>query len=406
MKLTDAQVKAAQAKSSKYLLSDGGGLFLEVDSAGRKYWFYRYRFPRSAQGKQRDFRIGPYPRTSLKEARRLRDEQKGLLLAGEDPCTIKRQGKRAQHHEELQQSFETVARDWHGVRSAGTWGERHSLDVLQKLEKDVFPRIGDIPIQQVSTQDCLNILRSIERRGSAEQARKTLGVIGQVMDYATALSLAPSNPAQSLKRGAPIKQTVRHYPCIAWKELPELLQALENNPANAEPQTVRAIKLLMLTFVRPSELIEAKWDEFDLQGRIWTIPAERMKGIQGNRVEHLVPLSNQSVELLHEQQQLTSLQDFVFPSFRSRSGFMSNNTMNKALKDMGYEGRQVPHGFRAFALTHIQEQLKIDFRVADKQLAHKEKNKVTIAYNRAEYWDERVNMMQRWADLLDIQKTL
>ena len=404
MKLTDAEVRAAQAKASKYFLSDGGGLFLEVDTAGRKYWFYRYRFPRSTNGKQKDYRIGPYPRISLKQARQHRDEQKDLLLAGQDPCSLKRQQKRNQQVEEKQLTFETVARDWHGVRSADKWGARHSQDVLQKLEKDVFPRIGDIPIQQVSTQDCLNILRSIERRGSAEQARKTLGVVSQVMDYATALSLTPLNPAQSLKRGAPIKQTVKHYPCIAWKELPALLEALESNPANAEPQTLRALKLLLLTFVRPSELIEAKWDEFDFQTRIWTIPAERMKGNQGNRVEHLVPLSNQSIDMLSEQQRLSNSQDFVFPSIRSKSGCMSNNTMNKALKDMGYEGRQVPHGFRAFALTHIQEQLKIDFRIADKQLAHKEKNKVTIAYNRAEYWDERVDMMQRWADLIDTQR--
>lgn len=394
-------MKAAQPKSRKYLLSDGGGLFLEVDSAGGKYWFYRYRYPRTAKGKQKDFRIGPYPRIYLKQARRLRDEQKGLLLTGEDPCAVKRQGKRTQQHEESQQSFETVARDWHGVRSADKWGARHSLDVMQKLEKDVFPRIGDIPIQQLSTQDCLNILRSIERRGSAEQARKTLGVVSQVMDYATALSLASLNPAQPLKRGAPIKQTVKHYPCIAWKELPALLEAFEGNPANAEPQTIRALQLLLLTFVRPSELIESKWDEFDFQTRIWTIPAERMKGAKGSRIEHLVPLSNRAVELLNQQYQLSGPEGFVFPSIRSKSGCMSNNTMNKALKDMGYEGRQVPHGFRAFALTHIQEQLKIDFRIADRQLAHKEKNKVTIAYNRAEYWDERVNMMQRWADLLD-----
>jgi len=133
LKLTDAQVKAAQAKSRKYLLSDGGGLFLEVDSAGGKYWFYRYRFPRTAQGKQKDFRIGPYPRISLKQARRLRDEQKGLLLVGEDPCAVKRQAKRAQQHEESQQSFETVARDWHSVRSADKWGARHSLDVMGRV---------------------------------------------------------------------------------------------------------------------------------------------------------------------------------------------------------------------------------------------------------------------------------
>lgn len=404
MKLTDAEVRSAQSRRAKYLLSDGAGLYLEVDSAGRKYWFYRYRYPRTAQGKQKDFRIGPYPRITLKQARRLRDEQKDLLLAGKDPCTVKRQDKKVQNHEESQQSFEVVALDWHEARTTGKWGPRHSSDVLQKLEKDIFPRIGDIPVRDVTTQDCLNILRSIEKRGSLEQARKTLGVVSQVFDYATALSITASNPALPLKRGAPVKQTVQHYPCIDWKDLPGLLRNLEENPAQAEPSTIRALKLLILTFVRPNELIGAKWDEFDLRAKIWTIPASRMKGQIGNQTEHLVPLSKQAIEILIDQFKLTGPDGFVFASIRSKSGYMSNNTMNKALKDMGYEHKQVPHGFRSFALTHIQEKLKIDFRIPDKQLAHKEKSKINQAYNRAEYWDERVEMMQRWSDLIEANR--
>jgi integrase len=188
-----------------------------------------------------------------------------------------------------------------------------------------------------------------------------------------------------------------------------VLVRIAPNTVKADPTTLNAMWLMALTFVRTSELIAARWEEIDHNWRgldgdhqaVWTVPAERMKGKRGNRKEHLVPLSRQAAAILQAQSLLTGPKGFVFKSLRTSSGYISNNTVNMALKRMGFDGRMCGHGFRALAMTNVQEQLGIDLRIADRQLAHIEKNKVTAAYNRAEYWPQRVSMMQRWADLLD-----
>jgi len=183
------------------------------------------------------------------------------------------------------------------------------------------------------------------------------------------------------------------------------LGSLESNPGGADALTLGGLRLLMLTFVRTTELIGADWSEINWKQKIWTIPAERMKGKRGSRKEHLVPLSKQAIKVLKSLLQITGPDGLMFKSIRTSSGYISNNTLNMALKRMGFDGRMCGHGFRTLALTNIQERLKIDLRVVDRQLAHIEKNKVTAAYNRAEYWEEREVMMQKWADLLDAQQT-
>lgn len=401
--LNDAQIKAEKPGAKRRRVSDGGGLLLEIDPAGGKYWLWRHRFPPTKEGKQQDYRIGPYPKVSLKKARQIRDEQhQRMHRDGTDPCAVKREEKarRIPVHQTLT-TFESVARDWHSNKAAGTWSDRHTSDVLLKLQKDILPAIGALPIKEITTQDCLTVLRAIEKRGSPEQGKRTLGVISQVFDYATALGFCPFNPALSLKRHAPIKQTVEHYPCISWDEVPELLQAMETNPGGADALTLGGLRLLMLTFVRTTELIAADWSEINWEEKVWTIPAERMKGKRGSRKEHLVPLSKQALKVFKSLEQITGPNGLIFKSIRTDSGYISNNTLNMALKRMGFDGRMCGHGFRALALTNIQERLKINLRVVDRQLAHIEKNKVTAAYNRAEYWEEREVMMQQWADLLD-----
>lgn len=329
-----------------------------------------------------------------------------MLLNGINPCVAKRQEKIELFSiQQALTTFETVALDWHTNKAAGTWSTRHTDDVLLKLQKDILPALGGQAIKQITTQDCLAVLRSIEKRGSPEQAKRTLGVISQVFDYATALGFCPFNPALSLKRHAPVKQTVEHFPCIAWNELPELLEAIEKNPGGADQLTLNGLRLLMLTFVRTTELIAADWSEINLAEKVWTIPAERMKGKRGSRKEHLVPLSNQAIEALKCLQAITGPKGLIMKSVRTKTGYISNNTLNMALKRMGFDQRMCGHGFRALALTNIQEHLKIDLRIVDRQLAHIEKNKVTAAYNRAEYWEERKVMMQKWADLIDDQNT-
>ena len=404
--LTDVQIKAEKAGTARRRVSDGGGLLLELDPSGGKYWIWRHRYPPSKDGKQQDYRIGPYPKISLKKARQIRDEQRERMLSnGINPCIAKRRERTARIAiQQGENTFETVALDWHRTKAAGTWSTRHTGDVLLKLQKDILPALGSLAIKEISTQDCLAVLRSIENRGSPEQAKRTLGVISQVFDYATALGFCPFNPALSLKRHAPVKQTVEHFPCIAWEELPELLGAMEKNPGGADPLTLCGLRLLMLTFVRTNELIAADWSEINWGEKVWTIPAERMKGKRGSRKEHLVPLSAQAITVMRALETITGPGGLIFKSVRTRSGHISNNTLNMALKRMGFDQRMCGHGFRSLALTNIQEKLKIDLRIVDRQLAHLEKNKVTAAYNRAEYWDERKAMMQQWADLLDTQE--
>ena len=402
MALTDREVRALPQRSRRYRVSDSAGLLLEVDPAGGKYWIWRHRFPPTKDGRRQDLRIGPYPKISLKAARELRDEQKRLLYEeGINPCAAKKHSKDQRWSRHAQLTFEAIALDWHATKAAGTWTERHSDDVLKKLNKDILPAIGGMAIADISPQDCLAVLRSIEKRGSHETAKRSLGVISLVFDYAVAIGHCTSNPAHSLKRHAPVKQTSSHYPCISWNELPELLRAMRTNAIGADASTIHAMGLLALTFVRTSELIAARWMEFDFEQALWTIPAERMKGRRGNRREHLVPLSRQAAAILQNQHAISGPHGYVFPSQRTATGFISNNTVNMALKRMGFDGRMCGHGFRALAMTNIQEQLGIELRIVDRQLAHIEKNKVTAAYNRAEYWPQRVEMMQRWADLLD-----
>ncbi len=406
MTLTDAQVKSENPGSTRRRISDGGGLLLEIDPAGGKYWIWRHRYPPTKDGKQQDYRIGPYPKVSLRKARQIRDEQKTLMLQeGINPCAAKKEARlqRQVAHQALT-TFESVALDWHSIKATGTWSQRHTGDVLLKLQKDILPALGSVPIKDITTQDCLAVLRSIEKRGSPEQAKRTLGVISQVFDYGAALGFCPFNPALSLKRHAPVKQTVEHFPCISWEEVPELLAAMDSNPGGADALTLGGLRLLMLTFVRTTELIGADWSEINWKQKVWTVPAERMKGKRGSRKEHLVPLSKQAIKVLKALEAITGPDGLIFKSIRTSSGYISNNTLNMALKRMGFDGRMCGHGFRALALTNIQERLKIDLRVVDRQLAHIEKNKVTAAYNRAEYWDEREAMLQQWADLLDAQQ--
>lgn len=401
--LNDAQIKAEKASGKRRRISDAGGLLLEIDPSGGKYWLWRHRYPPTKNGKQQDYRIGPYPKFSLKKARQIRDEQKQKMLVDLiNPCAAKRDEKAKQvaSHQVLV-TFESIALDWHSNKAKGTWSDRHTSDVLQKLEKDILPAIGGMPIAEITTQQCLAVLRKIEKRGSPEQGKRCLGVISQVFDYATALGFCPLNPAISLKHHAPVKQTVEHFPCISWEEVPELLEAMKANPGGADPMTLGGLHLLMLTFVRTTELIAADWSEINWKEKVWTIPAERMKGKRGSRKEHLVPLSDQALEVLESLRQITGPDGMIFKSIRSKTGYISNNTLNMALKRMGFDERMCGHGFRSLALTNIQERLKVDLRIVDRQLAHIEKNKVTAAYNRAEYLDERTKMMQQWGDLID-----
>lgn len=371
-------------------LADSGGLYLYLKPSGAKIWRQRYRF----NGKENTLTHGPYPLISLQEARDKREEARKMLLAGTDPSQAKKDQKLAAALNAAT-TFELVAREWHGLNKEH-WSPSYVQDVLSKLERDVFPYIGNRPIAEVTAPHLLDAMRRIEKRGAGEVARRTLQFCSQIFRYAIVTGRMARNPATDL-RGAlkPIRR--EHFAALDSRELPEFLQVLQNNNARLFAQTRLAIRMLMMTFVRTSELIGAKWTEIDLYAAEWIIPPERMK----TRKPHIVPLSRQVLAILNEMKEVTGRREYVFASEAHPLKHMSNNTILVALRRLGYQGRMTGHGFRALAMSTIKEKLNYRHEVVDRQLAHAPANKIAAAYDRAAFLDDRRRMMQDWADYLD-----
>lgn len=391
MRLTNTACKNAKPKEKAYKLADGGGLYLEVMPSGSRYWRLKYRFA----DKEKRLALGVYPQVSLGEARERREAAKKQLSGGIDPSYAKQENKR-QTALNAENTFEAIAREWHEHQKA-RWSEGHSTDILYRLEKDIFPVLGNRPIADLSAPHILDLLRKIEKRGAHEMARRAVQYCGQIFRYGVVTGRASRDPTGDL-RGALQPVQHGHYAAIETGELPDFLRTLENNDARLFIQTRLAVRLLMLTFVRTGEMIGAKWDEIDLEGRQWTIPAERMK----MRRPHIVPLSKQALAVLQEQHRMTGQWEWVFPNQAHPRKHMSNNTVLGALKRLGYKGRMTGHGFRALAMSTIKEKLGYRHEVVDRQLAHAQRNKVDAAYDRAQFLPERKKMMQEWADYLDL----
>lgn len=393
MKLTDTACRNAKAKDKPYKKADGGGLYLYVKPDGAKYWRLKYYFV----GKEKLLALGIYPIVSLQEAREKRDNAKRLLDAGQDPNRVKKDKKR-QTLEKHKNTFQAVAREWY-ENQLGRWSTSHALNVMRRLEIDLFPYVGQCPISDIDPPELLDVLRKIEKRGAFDVTAKVKQISGQIFRYGIATGRCKRDPSSDL-RGALKVGKVNHFSCLDIKEIPEFLQTLERNQARLFPRTQRAIKILMLTFVRTSELINATWDEFDLENGQWEIPGWRMK----MRNPHIVPLSRQVIDLLKEQKEETGHlnTNWVFPSQVRPKEPMSNNTILFAIGRMGYKGRMTGHGFRALAMSNIKEKLGYRHEVVDRQLAHAQRNKVDRAYDRAQFLDERRKMMQEWADYLDM----
>lgn len=374
-------------------MPDGGGLYLHVQPDGARYWRLKYRF----LGKEKLLALGVYPVVSLADARERREDAKKLLAAGKDPGLAKRDAKR-QAIIKSANTFEKVAREWH-ENQKGKWVPNHALNVMRRLEIDIFPYIGNRPIADIDPPELLNdVLRRIEKRGSLDVVKRVKQIAGQVFRYGIATGRCKRDPSADLKGALKVGKT-QHFPCLDIKEIPEFLDKLERNDARLYARTRRAIRLLMLCFTRTTEMIHAKWSEFDLDNGIWEIPADRMK--MGK--PHLVPLSRQAIQILKEQQEETGhlKTDWVFPSQIRPKNPMSNNTILFSIGRMGYKGRMTGHGFRALAMSNIKEKLGYRHEVVDRQLAHAHRSKVDRAYDRAQFWDKRVVMMQKWADYID-----
>lgn len=397
--LSDAQVKRAKAEEKLVKLFDGHGLYLEVQPTGAKFWRFRYRQP---NGKETTITFGPYPEVSLAEARDKRTEARRWLLEGFDPGQQRDQARRDSARAS-ENTFRRIATEWHALKQK-SWSPAYADNVLHRLEADVFPGIGRLPIDEVKHRDLIDVFRSIEARGAHEIAKRNKAVCRQIFSYAIQVGAVKHNIVADM---TDVLQPVSpsNFPAISSDELPRFLQVLRSNEACMQPVTRIGLRLLMLVFVRTSELIETPWNEIEEGRPDWTIPWQRMKlgkrRLNPIKKDHFVPLSRQALDLLAELRTITGGGKYLFPNMRDRTRPMSNNAFLKAIERMGYKGDMSGHGFRALAMSTIKEKLRYRHEVVDRQLAHVHRDKIAKAYDRAEFLDERRVMMQAWADYID-----
>jgi integrase len=388
--LTDTSIRNAKPAEKPFKLADGGGLFLLVNPTGSRLWRLKYR----TDGKEKLLAIGAYPAISLAKAREKRDEAKALLADGVDPSAHKREQKR---EAELTSSntFRLIAEEY--VAKLKREGRADAtLSKTEWLLGFAYAEIGDRPVTEIKPADVLAVLRRVEGRGTHETARRLRSTIGTIFRYAVAIARAENDPTFAL-RGALTAPTVKHRAAITDpKQLSAFLRSLD--AFDGQPTTAAALRLLPILFPRPGELRAAEWKEFDLDKAVWTIPADRTK----MRRAHRVPLPRQAVAIISGLKAITGYGRLLFPCVRSVTRPISENTLNAALRRLGYTADEVTaHGFRATASSLLNESGKWHSDAIERQLAHVEGNDVRRAYARGEYWDERVRMMQWWADWLE-----
>lgn len=389
MKLSDAKCKSTKPKDKPYKLYDGQGMFLEIRPNNSRYWRLKYRFG----GKEKLLALGVYPLIPLKEARQRRDDARRLLEQDIDPG-MDRKERRLKTFEDAENTFERLTREWYE-----NWRQdktpKHAAAILSRFETDVFPTLGDLPVSKITPQMILKVVKKAEARAAYDVARRIKQTCGQILRYGVATGRAERDCSHDIKDALrPYK--MEHFATLDIKEIPEFLRVLDRNEMRLYKQTQLAMRLLMFTFVRTSELINSSWEEFDLQGKTWVIPATRMK----MRRDHIVPLSDQAVAILKELKEMSGDWPWVFPNQVRPIKPMSNGTIIHAIRRMGYQDKMTGHGFRALAMTTLKEKLSYRHEVIDRQLAHAKKNKIVAAYDRAEFLDDRRKMMQEYADYI------
>jgi len=383
--LSDTRVRGAKPSDRQYKLYDGRGLFLLVTPTGGRLWRLKYRI----SGGEKLISLGAYPDVGLKRAREKRDEARKLLADGIDPSAQRRERRTA-----LLETLEGVAEEWLELQSKSLAPETISI-LGSRLKSALYPYLGSKPVGAITAQEVLSALRRIEARGRHETAHRVRALAGRVLRYAVATGRAQHDVAADLKDAlAPVKS--RNFASVTDPvRVAELMRAIYGYAGH--PVTGLALKLAPLVFVRPGELRAAEWSEFDLPNTEWRIPGTRMK--MGE--PHIVPLARQAVAILRELEPLARGGRYLFPSLRTRDRPMSNNTINAALRRLGYTSEeQTGHGFRTMASTLLNEQ-GFPPDVIELQLAHSERNKVRAAYNKAQRLPERRKMMQAWANYLD-----
>ncbi|AMH00568.1 DUF4102 domain-containing protein [Serratia liquefaciens] len=403
MALTDAKIRAAKPDEKPYKLSDSGNMFLLVHPNGSRYWRLRYRF----LGKEKTLALGVYPETSLSAARGKRDEARKLIAEGIDPCEQRRVKKAIP---DTAYTFEAVARQWHS--SNKKWSGSHSEKILTSFTTHVFPFIGSRDITNLGTPDLLIPVKAAEAKEIYEVAARLQQRISAVMRYAAQSGIIRYNPAVDMA-GALTTVKRQHRPALPLNRIAELTGRLDSY--KGQPLTRLATKLTLLIFIRSSELRFARWSEIDFEKAMWTIPPER-KPIEGvkfsyrgakMRTPHLVPLSRQALAILQQIHDISGGYDLIFTGDHNPWKPMSENTVNNALRLMGYDTKTdvCGHGFRAMACSSLIESGLWSRDAVERQMSHQERNGVRAAYtHKAEFLDERRLMLQWWADFLDANK--
>lgn len=403
MALTDIKVRTAKPTDKQYKLTDGSGMHLLVHPNGSKYWRLQYRF----DGKQKMLALGVYPDVSLADARTRRDDARNLLANNIDPGDKKKSDKIEQ---EEARTFEQLAVEWHATNKK--WSEEHSRRVLKSLEDNLFPAIGKRNIADLKTRDLLAPIKAVELSGRLEVASRLQQRTTAIMRYAVQSGLLDYNPAQEMV-GAVASSNRQHRPALQLKRIPELLRRIDSY--TGRPLTRLAVELTLLVFIRSSELRFARWSEIDFETSMWTIPAEReaIDGVKHSqrgskmRTPHLVPLSHQALAILKDVYKLSGDRDFVFIGDHDHRKPMRENTVNKALRVMGYDTKVevCGHGFRTMACSSLIESGLWSRDAVERQMSHMERNSVRAAYiHKAEHLDERRLMLQWWADFLDANR--
>ncbi|NPU86554.1 MAG: integrase arm-type DNA-binding domain-containing protein [Syntrophaceae bacterium] len=389
MSLTDVKVRSSKPSTKQKKLFDGDGLFLLVMPHGGKYWRFKYRY----DGKEKLLALGTYPEISLLDARERRDAARRQVAKGIDPGAVRKAQKKAET--EATETFEVIAREWH-AKFTPTWTRGHAITIMSRLERDLFPWIGERPINDIKAPELLAALRRVESRGALESAHRIRTIAGQVFRYAVATGRAERDPSGDLKGALPQPGEKHHAAITDPKEVASLMRAIDGYEGH---YVVRAaLRLAPLFFVRPGELRHAEWAEIDFDEEVWNIPPGKMK----MKNAHVVPLCRQAIEILTELIELTGASKYVFPSGRSFARPMSNNALLAALRRMGYDKETMtPHGFRAMARTILDEVLQVRPDFIEHQLGHAVRDPNGRAYNRTAHLAERRKMMQLWADYLD-----
>jgi len=390
MALTDTKARTAKPKEKQYKLYDEKGLLLLVHPNGSKYWRYKYRFNK----KEKSLALGVYPEVTLKKARARRDDARELLSDDIDPG-LNKQIQKTASSEASENNFKRIAEEW-VLKKQAVWSPEHLKRIKRILNKDLFPWIGNRPINDITAPDLLAILRRIEDRGAVVTAKRTRQVAGMVFRYGVALGVTERDPSHDLKDALTAHVTKHRASITEPKEVGPLIKALDGYQGT--PVVRAALKLAPLTFVRPGELRHAEWSEINFDNAEWRIPAERMK----MKSDHIVPLSKQSLDILKEIYQLTGHRDHVFPNARSPRRSMSDNAVLGALRNLDIPKEKMSgHGFRAMARTILDEVLKFPPDWIEHQLAHAVRDVHGRAYNRTAHLEGRKKMMQAWADYLD-----